>query len=63
MAPASCWPARSGTAGPRAPALGGLLSLTGNLLVPVYAAPVVLAGIAVVITFALPKPPKRVTRG
>ncbi|MDS0137846.1 MULTISPECIES: MFS transporter [unclassified Amycolatopsis] len=44
------------------PALGGLLSLTGNLLVPVYAAPVVLAAIAVVITFALPKPPKRVTR-
>ncbi|HET6708909.1 MFS transporter, partial [Amycolatopsis sp.] len=44
------------------PALGGLLSLTGNLLVPVYAAPVVLAGIAVVITFALPKPPKREAR-
>ncbi|MEU0536643.1 MFS transporter [Amycolatopsis tolypomycina] len=44
------------------PALGGLLSLTGNLLVPVYAAPVVLAGIAVVITFALPKPPKREIR-
>ncbi|MDX3194398.1 MFS transporter [Streptomyces sp. MN03-5084-2B] len=44
------------------PALGGLLSLTGNLLVPVYAAPVVLAVIAVVITFALPKPPKRETR-
>ncbi|MGW3963839.1 MFS transporter [Amycolatopsis sp. NPDC005003] len=41
------------------PALGGLLSLTGNLLVPVYAAPVVLAGIGVVITFALPKPRKR----
>lgn len=44
------------------PALGGLLSLTGNLLVPVYAAPVILAVIAVVITFALPKPPKRATR-
>jgi MFS family permease len=44
------------------PALGGVLSLTGNLLVPVYAAPVVLAAIAVVITFALPKPPKRATR-
>ncbi|KDN23758.1 MFS transporter [Amycolatopsis rifamycinica] len=44
------------------PALGGVLSLTGDLLVPVYAAPVVVAGIAVVITFALPKPPKRATR-
>ncbi|MEU8634140.1 MFS transporter [Amycolatopsis sp. NPDC048633] len=41
------------------PALGGVLSLTGNLLVPVYAAPVILAVIAVVITLALPKPPKR----
>ncbi|MEV7096352.1 MFS transporter [Amycolatopsis sp. NPDC051045] len=41
------------------PALGGVLSLTGNLLVPIYAAPVVLAGIAVVIAFALPKPAKR----
>ncbi len=44
------------------PALGGLLSLTGNLLVPVYAAPVILAVIAVVIAFALPKPPKRESR-
>lgn len=43
------------------PALGGVLSLTGNLLVPVYAAPVVVAVIAVVILFALPKPPKRAT--
>ncbi|SFW90868.1 MFS transporter [Amycolatopsis australiensis] len=41
------------------PALGGLLSLTGNLLVPIYAAPVILAVIAAVIAFALPKPPKR----
>jgi DHA1 family tetracycline resistance protein-like MFS transporter len=39
------------------PALGGALSLTGNLLVPVYTAPVVLAVIGVVIAFALPKPP------
>ena len=30
------------------PALGGVLSLTGNLLVPIYAAPVILAVIAVV---------------
>jgi DHA1 family tetracycline resistance protein-like MFS transporter len=44
------------------PALGGLLSLTGNLLVPVYAAPVLLAVVAVVITLALPKPPKRQAR-
>ncbi|MEV6876516.1 MFS transporter [Amycolatopsis sp. NPDC051128] len=41
------------------PALGGVLSLTGDLLVPVYAAPVLLAVITVVIALALPKPPKR----
>jgi len=44
------------------PALGGLLSLTGSLLVPIYAAPVILAAIAVVVALTLPKPPKHQVR-
>jgi MFS family permease len=38
------------------PALGGLLSLAG-LLVPIYVAPVILAGIAVLVGIGLPRPP------
>ncbi|MCR6484505.1 MFS transporter [Amycolatopsis sp. OK19-0408] len=40
------------------PALGGVLGLAGPL-VPIYAAPVILAVIAVVVAVALPKPVKR----
>src|SRR5690606_11324540 len=43
------------------PALGGLLSLSG-LLAPVYAAPVVLAVIAVLLWRGLPRPPRRRAR-
>jgi MFS family permease len=38
------------------PALGGALSVTG-LLVPIYVAPLVLAVVAVLVAFGLPRPP------
>ncbi|MGI5130198.1 MFS transporter [Pseudonocardia sp. CA-107938] len=44
------------------PAVGGVLSL-GGLLVPVFAAPVVLVAIAVLVRIGLPAPPTRHTPG
>jgi DHA1 family tetracycline resistance protein-like MFS transporter len=43
------------------PALGGVLSLAGQM-VPIYVAPVILAVIAVLVAIGLPKPPTRAVR-
>ncbi|MFJ1763813.1 MFS transporter [Amycolatopsis sp. NPDC088138] len=43
------------------PALGGVLSLAGQM-VPIYVAPVILAVIAVLVAIGLPKPPAREVR-